>query len=294
MPNPSSAARSLTGFPALAAALFGLVALALACDGGSTAPVSTAVPRTTIPTIRFTATEYAFGAPAQIAGGLVRILLANEGAEPHEAQLVRLNDGVSEGQLRAALLAGDFARLASVVSFAGGPNAVAAGREAAAILDLKEGKYFLVSLLTGADGAPNLSRGMFQPLEVVAAARTGATKPAADATYDLTDTAINGPDSLAPGARTIAVTNSGARPHELVIVQLQGASLQALWARPGPAPGPKQYEEFGGVGAIAPGGEGWAVVDLPAGDYAFLSLLPNESGTGTQAAAGLIKAVSVR
>ena len=48
------------------------------------------------------ASEYAFEVPEEIPAGTVSIRLENTGQEPHHAQLVRLNDGVTMDQFMAA------------------------------------------------------------------------------------------------------------------------------------------------------------------------------------------------
>jgi hypothetical protein len=55
-----------------------------------------------IPQITIKAADYAFDAPAQIEAGLVTITLVNDGREPHHAQIIRLNDGVTLEQLQTA------------------------------------------------------------------------------------------------------------------------------------------------------------------------------------------------
>ena len=52
------------------------------------------------------ATDYAFNAPDIIPGGLVTLQLRNTGSEPHHAQLMRLNTGVTVDQFLAALAQG--------------------------------------------------------------------------------------------------------------------------------------------------------------------------------------------
>jgi len=90
--------------------------------------------------------------------------------------------------------------------------------------------------------------------------------------------------------------NNGSQPHQVAVFQLQGLSLDELKeAAANPAAGAsKLYEELGGLAAIAAGTEGWAVADLPAGDYAFLCLQRDEKSGSPHAALGMIKAVTVR
>jgi hypothetical protein len=79
-----------------------------------------------IPEITITTKDYGFEAPAEIEAGLVTINLVNEGQEPHHAQVVRLNDGVTLDQFNAALQEGETAAF-PLISFVGGPGLVDPG-----------------------------------------------------------------------------------------------------------------------------------------------------------------------
>src|SRR5262249_578168 len=55
-----------------------------------------------LPQVVITATDYRLDLPMTIAAGRVAVTLENDGAEPHHAALLKLNDGVTPDQLQAA------------------------------------------------------------------------------------------------------------------------------------------------------------------------------------------------
>src|SRR5690349_23130271 len=58
-----------------------------------------------LPHVTFTATDYSIAGPDTVPGGLVAIHFVTKGTEAHQAQLVRLNDGVSYAKFDSALQA---------------------------------------------------------------------------------------------------------------------------------------------------------------------------------------------
>ena len=66
------------------------------CAGQSAAPSST-TPTTaaqpSIPSVTIKTMDFSFDQPQTIPAGLVDLTLVNNGAQPHQIQLVRINDG---------------------------------------------------------------------------------------------------------------------------------------------------------------------------------------------------------
>src|SRR6478672_10019398 len=79
-----------------------LVALVLtivtACGTSTAGPT---VQKRNIPSITIKAMDFSYDQPASIPAGYVRVSLVNNGLQPHQANIVRLNDGVSFDQLMA-------------------------------------------------------------------------------------------------------------------------------------------------------------------------------------------------
>src|SRR5262245_49703476 len=67
-----------------------------------------------IPRVAITARDYAFDAPNSVQAGVASYVLRNEGPEPHHAQFVRLNDGVTVAQFGMAIMQGPGPALAMV------------------------------------------------------------------------------------------------------------------------------------------------------------------------------------
>lgn len=56
-----------------------------------------------IPVATFTAEDYGFDGPDVLPAGMLVVRLANRGSEPHHIQLLRLENGKSPEDLKAAL-----------------------------------------------------------------------------------------------------------------------------------------------------------------------------------------------
>ncbi len=135
---PSMSYVRLVGVAASAAVL--CIACFLLARGSAAAPTENS--EVTLPTIDIMASDYAFDSPDTLPAGLVAVRLMNHGREPHHAQLLRLDDGLSFEDFVAALDAeGDGAlRLATLT---GGPGALSTLRTSEVTLDLTPGSYVL-------------------------------------------------------------------------------------------------------------------------------------------------------
>jgi hypothetical protein len=246
------------------------------------------------------AREYAFDFNDKIDGGLVRLRLENKGRETHQAQVVRLNDGVTQAQFQAALQNPDERVVLSMISLAGGPNAVDAGGKQTTVSDLRAGQYALLCFVESDDGVPHLAKGMVKPFEVTAPAQAAsANPPQAKANITLVDSSFLGTESIGSGKTTVQVTNGGPQPHEMTIIRLkEGLTVDQLSAvltgQAPPPPGPPPIESAGGVAALSVGLKGWADLDLTAGNYALLCFVPDATTGETHAAKGMIKGLTVK
>ena len=256
-------------FMAVVAGMIGLVMMVGACQ-------SAAKP----PEVTITAKEYAFEVPASIGGGVVAVKLSNTGKEPHMAQLIRLNDGVTFDQLQAALQGGDPGAALSLVSVAGGIYTTPPGATQAATLDLKAGDYAVMDFGAGEDQVPYMVKGMLQPFKVTAG--SSSAEPASDVAVTLKEYSFEMPTELKAGSHTFKVSNQGAQPHEILLLKLaEGktmADVQAALSNPesgGPPPG----DMVGGALAIGPGMRSWTTLELTPGNYVAICFIP-DSGDG--------------
>lgn len=282
-----------------AAALAGALLLS-ACNGATDTPAATETtppatdteaPPTTAPpaaapaTLAVTATDdgagggYAFDVASEVPAGPTRIDLSNTGAEPHHAQLIKLNADATMDDLGAALATGDPAALFGVASLAGGTGTVAPGgaAAAAAVVDLSEGTYVFLCFVENEQG-PHIAQGMVQPFTVTPATGT-ATPPTADAEIGLIDYGFEAPDQLDAGA-TFTITNrSQAEPHEMNMLRLaDDATVEdvlAMLSSEGPPAGPPPFFPVGGMQALAPGDSQILTLDVDPGRYVLICFIPS-------------------
>lgn len=241
--------------------------------------------------VTVTAHDYAFDAPASVPAGLVTFHLVNQGPSLHHLQLIKLGEGKTGDDYVAALKAGG--PPPPWASLAGGPNPPEPGSTTTATVSLEPGDYAIVCFVPGADGMPHLMKGMVHPLKVVGPSQAGA-EPAADIVMKLVDFDFQLSAALPAGRHTIRVENAGTQVHEVAIIKMQTGKTPedfAAWAEKmsGPAPGAL----FGGMAGIMPGGHAFAVVDLPAGDYALMCFFPDGKDGKPHFAHGMMKMIKV-
>ena len=227
--------------------------------------------------IKLTGVEFKYdggSSTTPVKAGRVKVTLTNGGVEPHQATIVRLNDGVD---LAAFGAASDAAAALRLVTTYGGPNAVAPGQVVSTtqVLD-KAGSYAFVCFIPAADGVSHAAKGMVQPFTVTGSTTDTVTAPttitAADFDYKV-------PGSLKSG--TIALKNDGAQPHELVSYKLADGKTAAdvLGFLRSPS-GPPPFSAAGGIAVIGPGSSASTDLTLTAGKYVFMCFVPDLAGDG--------------
>lgn len=269
-------------------ALLGVLACILAaCDsGGATStPSATTGTSTTgsgqIPSVTVAAHDYSFDLPDNVPGGLVTFKFTNDGKEPHQANLVRLKDGVTKDQFETTVKSNPNAAL-PMVTFVGGPNTVDPGATQTVTLELKQpGTYEALCFVSSADGKSHIMKGMLKAFTVAAATQPQPTEPTNSGVVALRDFAIDVP-AAAAGTVTWKVWNEGTQPHEMSLIKLaSGKTMQdaiAFLSNPQPS-GPPPFTDAGGIGALAPNASGWAELNLSSGHYVALCFVP-DPGTG--------------
>ncbi len=309
----------LVGLVALVAAVLSLGAIACSDDeddgGDSTPEVTGPAEATQAPTegvagqLDITAVEYAFeNVPTTQPGGLTTITLDNVGGEDHQAQLVKLNDGVTFDQFQTALTSDETGAAALQVStVAGGVNVQLPGVTGEVTQDLSEGTYVMLCFVSAADGVPHLAKGMIAPFQVSAPGTEQPEAPTADAQIAGADFTFTGDLTLPAGESTVEFTNNGPQPHEMTVVKLDEGftadQLLAMFTEPQPTPepgvtpedqGPPPFSSAGGMGAIMPSTSAFAVVNLEAGNYALLCFVPDQATGAPHAALGMVTALTVQ
>jgi len=247
-----------------------------------------------IPQITIKASDYAFEAPAQVEAGLASIVIENQGQEPHHAQLVRLNDGVSMEQFQAALQQGPEAAL-PLVTLDGGPGVVPPGKSQRVTVRLSPGQYVLLCLVPSADGVPHLAKGMMAPMQVVEAKNPAQVQvPQADGTARLLDFSFVLPANVKAGQQVWTIANEGQQPHELALVRLaDGKTMQDVAAFMQAPNGPPPFEDAGGMQGIDPGETAWLNLDLQPGNYVALCHIPDPASGKAHEELGMVMPFSV-
>ena len=241
-----------------------------------------------ITTIEATAVDFGYeldGPPPTLAPGLVRVDLANEGTEEHQATLIRLNDGVTLDQFAAAAGADETGVTAfGLFTGYGGPNAAAPGATSSSTQALVAGDYLMICFIPSpSDGVPHAAKGMLLPFTVEGEEATDATlaDDEVGGEIELLEFGFGVPDDF-NGEGTFAIANNGEQQHEATFYALaDGATLDdALAFFGGAATGPPPFESAGGLAAVAPGVDAYVELDLPPGEYALVCFLPDTAGDG--------------
>lgn len=267
-------------------------------DAGA-APTGTAPAEpqpTTQPTrLTLTATDYAFEMPAEIEAGLVTFQMPNQGAEIHHAQLVRLNEGGDLDAALAALAEEDLETVFRHGSPAGGVGIVAPGQTGAATVNLAPGQYAFICGIPSPDGVPHFQKGMVSRFSVTGEAPAGTPQVDTVGEVTLSDFAFGLPENL---DGTVAVTNAGEQPHEMLLFQLgEGVTLEEALASlegPPPADGPPPAIPAGGMQALMPGDTGY--LDLSAlapGTYGLVCFIPDPETGKAHLELGMVNQIQI-
>ncbi len=277
-----------------------LVALALTTSACATpvAPAISVVPAPAFESamLKIVATDHHYMMPSQIKAGYVNMVMENAGKEPHHAQFLRLNDGVTMEQFQAALQEG-IAAVMTVASLTGGPSVIDPGMSQSVTLNLTPGQYILLCVIPSADGVPHLAKGMLAPLTVTDGAKEGdiaAAAPQADGRVRLLDFSFSLPQAINAGRQTWEIKNDGKQPHEMTLIKLAPgktmADIAAYMAQPAGAP---PFADVGGMQGIMPGATAWLDLNLEPGNYVALCHIPDMASGEEHMHLGMIMPFSV-
>jgi hypothetical protein len=147
-----------------------------------------------------------------------------------------------------------------------------------------------------ATAAPTAAPATAAPNPTAAPAQPAAAGAIPEIKIDASDFSYAAPETINAGWTRIALTNSGVEPHHVQFLRLNdGITVQQFEDALKQAEGPALAltKQVGGVGAIHPGGEASAVINLPAGEYVILCLIPSPSDHVAHHAKGMIKSLTV-
>lgn len=245
-----------------------------------------------------------------VPAGPVHIEFGNAGSGLHQAQLFRLNDGVTIAQWEADLN-GPNPNKAFTEDAAptGGAAPILPGAHQEVWDVLQGGTYMVVSFVPGPDGVPDVFKGMFKSFDIAGtlSAQDIATErelvedesPCCRITgHDLTYTA---PAVIRTGS-VIRFDDTDAKDvHELNLGKLAPGKTVAdakawfvkAFATPPVDPGPPPFTYMGGHGADLPGHGGWFKVQADPGSYIAFCLVPDEATGVPHAAMGMVVGLSI-
>jgi hypothetical protein len=224
----------------------------------------------------FVAHDYGFSGPDRIPAGLTTVRIVNQGQDPHHIQFLKLLQGKTAADFRAAIGA-DPSRLPGWVQYAGGPNAHRAGSQASAMVNLTEGDYVLICWIPNKQGVPHVALGMQKALSVRGGKPVKVSRPTPSVVIKQVDYQFVLSERAQSGLQTIEVVNQGAQPHEVVVVKLfQSATVNDVIAsfEPG-ASGPPPGEFVNGITAIEKGERMYFTGEFEPGRYGLICFAPD-------------------
>ncbi len=115
-------------------------------------------------------------------------------------------------------------------------------------------------------------------------------------TIDAADYSYTAPETVTAGWTRVILTNTGAEPHHVQFLRLNdGVTAEQFEEalKQGEGPAMALVKQVGGVGAVHPGGTASAVINLTAGEYVILCLIPSPSDGMAHHAKGMIKSLTV-
>jgi hypothetical protein len=224
----------------------------------------------------FVAHDYGFSGPDKISAGLTTVRIVNTGRDLHHVQFLRLLQGKSAADFRAAVAA-DPSKLPGWVQYAGGPNAHLPGSVASATVNLTEGDYVLMCWIPDRNGVPHVALGMQKALAVRGGKPMMVSQPKPSLSIKQIDYQFVFSKRVESGIQTIEVMNHGSQPHELVVVKLaHGASVKDVIAsfEPG-ASGPPPGELVSGITGIEKGERVYFTGEFEPGRYGLICFVPD-------------------
>jgi len=200
--------------------------------------------------IGITLTDESYEIPDEFESEPVSLILQNKGEEVHRAYFARLNQGVTEKDVRSALSKSPDA-LFSLITLAGSMPEIEPGANSEIGMLFPEGDYLVID--PEVEGPPPLSF-----FAVSAASGPEVAEPVADYSIEAGDFYFKVSDATS-GEATVEITNVGKQSHEVGIGE--GAKGQGA--------------EVTTVFAPARGGKMWITLTLEPGDYTLLCFLPD-------------------
>lgn len=241
--------------------------------------------------VRVSGEDFKFDAPDVIPAGMTEFRFTNKGPSLHHLAILKLNDGKTIDDLRAALA--NSGPLPSWVKEYGGANAPVPGEESNVTLNLAPGNYALICFVD-IGGPPHFAKGMVRPLRVVPAKKVAAA-PTASVTMTLVDYSFKMSGPIRAGMRTIRVRNAAKQHHEVQVIQLApGKTVKEVLDWIGKPDGPPPGKAIGGIAGIEPGMTEYFTATFTPGKYGLLCFLPDMKDGKPHLAHGMVYEITVK
>lgn len=236
----------------------------------------------------FSAWDHGFDGPDTIPAGQTTIRLQNRGREPHQLQLLKLDEGKSPADLTAALQAAGRV-VPRWAKHMGGPNGIGSGDVSEATVYLEPGSYVIICSIPAKNQQTHAALGMQKALRVAANA---PAPPEFHGNFHMAmfDYEFVVVQPLKKGRHTFYVINRGSQTHQASLVRLDpGASAEDVLAAFGAdAPFPMPGKLIGGMSGLEPGGDGTFTAEFTPGRYAIICLFPDPTARDSHAAKGMV------
>lgn len=238
-------------------------------------------------------TEYAFAGPTEVEAGVVTVRLVNEGVtELHNAALMRLTEGHTLEDFSAWM--DTTVQSPPWAVHVGGVESIPPGATAEVVVILEPGPHLIVCYHGEGMGRPHHALGMISNLDVVEAAHQ-SLEPEADVDLIMVDYDYLLSDSLSAGDRMIRVLGGGPQIHNVLIWKLdegRSAADLAAWLE-SDRTAERPAIPLGGLTALAPGHRAYLPLQLEAGRYALVCLVPDLSDGRFHMSHGMIREIVV-
>ena len=291
-PEPTNRPRQtwkvLAGAAAAVAVVAGVVGLA-SLGGGSTNTAPTAVD------IQATDSGLHITGLTDLKPGYTRFSDTNTTDSDHALMIVKLHDGVTPDDMKAALESPDGIEALDKADFFGGVDDVPHHTTWAETVDLTPGTYVVLDHAEGrgeGNGAWFSESGFFVPFTVADGSSTNAAAPKPDAVIKMRDFAYDMPASL-PRDGVVEFQNVGAQLHMGVLLELNpGVTVDQAMQNLSEDTDLGTPLEF--VGATSPGVTVSVEQHFDPGTYVIACLMPDMQKDGTpHAMEGMITSFTV-
>jgi len=235
------------------------------------------------PELEIVVDERGYTIPEVISAGRRRVTVMNVGAGESHTSLCLLPEGLTKEAVLAEMQSSAASSTDGPApdwfwkaAWVGLPDWPKPGKSVVGIVDLHPGLTLLLNPI--GDQAPSL-------FEITGEFAAGP-EPAVDATVVLSEMIITlPPGGLKSGKQRLRIENKGAVEHEFAVIPLPaGISKQQLLklfslpdnATPTPDQPNVEYAPIAACSILSTGGTSWIDVDIPAGHYAALCMLPDQ------------------